>query len=171
LTLLRSVGWLSRDDLPVRQGHAGPALETPGGQVIGKWIYDYAIIPHHGTWRDAYLQAYAFETSLRAVTTDLHTGEMVSQGSFLSHTPAEFVISAIKECEDGEGWILRGYNLSSETIQICIKPLMRFANASLVNLAEEEIATLTVEKDGSITTAASGHQILSIKISGLEIRE
>ncbi len=46
LTLLRAVGWLSRDDMPVRQGHAGPANETPGGQVMGKWGYDYAIIPH-----------------------------------------------------------------------------------------------------------------------------
>mgnify|MGYP001139039097 CR=1 FL=1 len=27
--LLRSVGWLSRDDMSVRKGHAGPAMETP----------------------------------------------------------------------------------------------------------------------------------------------
>ncbi len=62
LTLLRSVGWLSRDDMPVRLGHAGPGLETPGGQVPGKWSYDYAILPHQGDWREAYPQAYAFET-------------------------------------------------------------------------------------------------------------
>jgi alpha-mannosidase len=35
LTLLRAVGWLSRDDLGLRPGHAGPPLETPGAQVPG----------------------------------------------------------------------------------------------------------------------------------------
>jgi hypothetical protein len=35
LTLLRSVGWLSRDDLRMRPAHAGPPLETPGAQVPG----------------------------------------------------------------------------------------------------------------------------------------
>ncbi len=30
LTLLRCVGWLSRDDLPTRKGPAGPVVETPG---------------------------------------------------------------------------------------------------------------------------------------------
>ena len=50
LTLLRCVGWLSRDDLPVRQGHAGPAYETPGAQVPGSWSFDYSIIAHEGHW-------------------------------------------------------------------------------------------------------------------------
>ena len=50
LTLLRCVGWLSRDDMPVRQGHAGPAYETPGAQVPGRWSFDYSIIPHPGHW-------------------------------------------------------------------------------------------------------------------------
>ncbi|MCS7011825.1 MAG: hypothetical protein NZL98_10690, partial [Anaerolineales bacterium] len=30
LTLLRCVGWLSRDDFSTRRGHAGPFIETPG---------------------------------------------------------------------------------------------------------------------------------------------
>jgi hypothetical protein len=30
LTLLRCVGWLSRDDLSTRRGHAGPYMATPG---------------------------------------------------------------------------------------------------------------------------------------------
>jgi alpha-mannosidase len=165
LTLLRAVGWLSRDDMSMRQGHAGPALETPGGQVPGKWTYDYAIIPHHGTWRDAYQQAYAFETPLRATTTGLQPGELTVQGSFISHSPAEFVVSAIKETEDGKGWIVRGYNITSETIQLNLRPLRQFPYATQVNLAEEEISALNIEDDGSITIPLSGHEILSVRFS------
>lgn len=165
LTLLRSVGWLSRDDMPVRQGHAGPAFETPGGQVPGKWAYGYAIIPHHDSWRETYQQAYAFQTTLRAIETDLHAGEIPSQGSFLSHSPAEFVISAVKETEGGHGWLVRGYNISSETIQLDLKPLRAFTHAALVNLAEDEISALNMEKDGHIEISISGHEISSIRFS------
>jgi len=162
LTLLRCVGWLSRPDLPVRQGHAGPGLETPGGQVPGKWSYDYAILPHQGDWRQAWLQAYAFETPLRVMETDLHAGKIAEHGAFISHSPAEFTISAVKEAENGQGWIVRGYNLSDQTIQLNLKPLRRFTDARQVNLAEEEIAVLEIGEDGGISMPVSGHEVASI---------
>jgi len=162
LTLLRSVGWLSRDDMPVRKGHAGPGFETPGGQVPGKWRYDYSIIPHAGNWQEAYQHAYAFETPMRAIETDLHEGEIPSEGSFISHLPAEFIISAVKETEDGKGWLVRGYNISSEPIQLNLKPLRQFGTVEQVNLAEEKITPLKVESDGSVSLPVSAHQVVSI---------
>jgi hypothetical protein len=36
LTLLRCIGWLSRDDLATRPGGAGPTIATPGAQCIGE---------------------------------------------------------------------------------------------------------------------------------------
>ena len=52
LTLLRSVGWLSRDDLVTRSGHAGPAMETPGAQVPGGHRFRYSLFFHAGDWQD-----------------------------------------------------------------------------------------------------------------------
>ena len=46
LTLNRSIGWLSRDDIPERPFHAGPREETPGAQEIGteyEFSYGFAI--------------------------------------------------------------------------------------------------------------------------------
>lgn len=45
LTLLRATGWLSRDDLSTRPGLAGPPIETPGGQMPGLHVLEYAIQP------------------------------------------------------------------------------------------------------------------------------
>ena len=53
LTLLRGVGWLSRDDLTTRTGHAGPALETPGAQVLGEHRFRYSLFFHAGDWEGA----------------------------------------------------------------------------------------------------------------------
>jgi alpha-mannosidase len=165
LTLLRCVGWLSRDDMPVRQGHAGPGFETPGGQLLGRWGFDYSIIPHKGDWKEAFQQAYSFETPLRAVTTVIHPGELAAKGSFISHSPEEFIVSAIKESEDGNGWIVRGYNTSSEKIQLNLKPLRHFANVVQVNLAEEPIAALSAGDNGSISISVSKHETVSIMFS------
>jgi alpha-mannosidase len=162
ITLLRCVGWLSRDDLPMRQGHAGPGKETPGAQMLGKCLYDYAIIPHQTLWMDAIQPAYTFETPLRAIETEVHDGELPPRGSFISHTPAEFMVSAVKEAEDGKGWLVRGYNLSSQSIQLSLKPYQHFTRAVRVNLAEEEMSRLKMEIDGSLKLPVSGHEIVSI---------
>ena len=162
LTLLRCVGWLSRNDLSQRTDHAGPGLPTPGAQMLGSWSFDYAIIPHKGDWIEAFQQAYAFTAPLRAVQTTLHTGDHPAWGSFITHTPAEFVISAIKETEDGKGWLVRGFNITSQPLQLNLRPYRPFATARRVNLAEEEISVLTVQKDGSIKVPVSGHEVVSV---------
>lgn len=46
LTILRSVGWLSRDDLITRRGHAGPGFETPEAQGLGKHRVSFSILLH-----------------------------------------------------------------------------------------------------------------------------
>jgi alpha-mannosidase len=46
LTLLRGVGWLSRPDLALRPGDAGPALPTPGAQVPGRHRLEFALRLH-----------------------------------------------------------------------------------------------------------------------------
>jgi alpha-mannosidase len=162
LTLLRCIGWLSRDDFSTRKGHAGPFMETPGAQMQGNWTFDYSIIPHPGNWESAYWQAYAFETPLRAVAAGLHAGDLPPVGSFLEATPAAFVISAVKPAEHGRGWIVRGYNITADTITVTLRPWRPFKKAKLVNLAEEKQAALDPDKAGRVTLAVESHKIVSV---------
>lgn len=46
VTILRSVGWLSRNDLVTRPGHAGPGFETPEAQGLGEHRASFSIILH-----------------------------------------------------------------------------------------------------------------------------
>ncbi|MDQ5822679.1 MAG: glycosyl hydrolase-related protein [Chloroflexota bacterium] len=50
VTLLRCVGWLSREDLSTRYKHAGPPLETPEAQCLGRYTFEYAVVTHSGDW-------------------------------------------------------------------------------------------------------------------------
>ncbi|GII51803.1 hypothetical protein Pth03_01920 [Planotetraspora thailandica] len=61
LTLVRSVGLLSRDRNPYRDEPAGPQLATPRAQCQGPWSASLAVLPYGGTWHEAALPRLAEE--------------------------------------------------------------------------------------------------------------
>ena len=162
LTLLRCVGWLSRDDFSTRNGHAGPHLETPAAQMPGTWSFDYSIIPHTGNWQKAFEQAYAFTVPMRGISTGIHAGSMPFAGSFLEVKPGAFIVSSVKKSEDGRGWLVRGYNITAEAMQVTIKPWKPYKNVERVNLAEEKLSALKPDKDGTVSIPARGHEIITV---------
>ena len=162
VTLLRCVGWLSRDDFSTRNGHAGPYLETPAAQMPGTWSFDYSIIPHAGNWQKAFGQAYAFAVPMRGISTGIHTGSLPSAGSFLEVEPEAFIVSSVKQSEDGRGWLVRGYNITAEALQVIMKPWKPYKIVERVNLAEEKLSTLKSDEGGAVSIPARGHEIISV---------
>ena len=117
LTLLRAVGWLSRDDLVTRQGAAGPLLPTPGAQMLGSHTFDYAVIPHPEDWRGAAEQARWFARPMRAQWTGSHPGAIPPEASFLRLSPSDLVLSTVKPTHgQGGDIIVRLYNPTEEPI-------------------------------------------------------
>jgi alpha-mannosidase len=171
LTLLRCVGWLSRDDLSTRRGPAGPNHETPGAQLPGRHEFDYAIIPYANNeeeFLNACHQAYAFQTPLRAVGQTLHAGTLPPSASLTTVSSPEFVVSAVKLAEAGNQddqarWIVRGYNLTNEPIQVRLQPWRPPLRVDLTNLAEIPQETLTLAEDGSVTIPAGPWQIKTVQ--------
>ncbi len=162
LTLLRCVGWLSRDDFPSRTGHAGPMLPLPGAQMEGRWEFDYAIIPHAGDWPAAVREARAFEAPPRAVETNAHGGILPLIGSIIAVSPPEFEISAIKMSEDGRGLVVRGWNPMDKPLKVTLRPGKKFARAERVNLAEERLGSLRLGKNGEVVFEAKPHEIVTL---------
>jgi len=52
LTLVRSVGQISRDLHRYREEPAGPQTPTPGAQCLGTGAADLAVYPHQGPWHE-----------------------------------------------------------------------------------------------------------------------
>jgi alpha-mannosidase len=165
LTLLRCIGWLSRDDLSTRAGHAGPAIETPGAQEIGTHIFEYALIPHAGDWRNAIGEACAFAAPMRVAIAKSHAGTLPPKMSFVAAAPREFVISVIKKPEEGDGLIVRGYNIANETIEANIVLWKNFSRAARVNLNEEEIAPVDLINEREVEIRVRTKEIVTIKFA------
>ena len=58
---------------------------------------------------------------------------------------------------------MRGYNPGGETLEVTLTPFKRFNSAAQVNLAEQKIVDLTVEKDtGSVSLTVKSNEIVSV---------
>jgi alpha-mannosidase len=162
LTLLRSVGWLSRADLSVRRGHAGPGLPTPEAQCIGEHTFEYALIPLGGAWTGAADQAQAFGAPLRAVPTGAHGGALPSSASFVKIEPENLIVTALKEAEDGSGLIVRFWNTSETACEAVVKFLQKPVRVFLCTLGERILGSLEMDQTGHVHVPARGREIVTL---------
>lgn len=133
LTLLRSVGWLSRADLTRRPGPAGPPVRTPGAQCLGPLEARLALLAD-GSAADA----QAIELGLRAVAAGSTPLASPAQ-PLLSIEPRGLVLSTFKPSRDGTGAVLRLLNPGDEPIEARVRFAVPAAEARAVRLDECEI--------------------------------
>jgi len=69
VTLLRSVGRLSRNVHPYRAEPAGPQVETPAAQCLGESVTTLALLPHASSWHADGVLAAAEQWSHDVVVT------------------------------------------------------------------------------------------------------
>ena len=115
LTLLRCVGWLSRNDLATRPGHAGPGVPTPGAQAHGRTTFEYAIRVGVADESDgALLRASA------DFRTPLVIGPVGAEGNASLTVEGPTVATALKLAENGRGAILRAHNPEPEPAELTV---------------------------------------------------
>jgi alpha-mannosidase len=165
LTLLRCVGWISRDDFSTRKGHAGPMLATPGAQMHGNHVFAYSLIPHAGKWDQAMAEGYGFNTPMIGVISQQHEGSIRSTSSFIQIEPDDFHITAIKPTEEGKDWILRGVNLTDKPLKCRVNFHLPLKEVCFASLAEEPLEDVPVSSENSISFDAPPHKVISLRIS------
>jgi mannosylglycerate hydrolase len=113
ITLLRCVGWLSRDDFETRRcTNAGPTLPTPQAQCHGRHRFRLAILAFDGDPIDAGIhhQAQRLKTPL-AVVQGVDDGSRAGCGLLVS-TPSAARITSIKKHGTRDTLVVRAVNLA-----------------------------------------------------------
>ncbi len=166
LTLLRCVGWLSRQDLSTRTGPAGPVIETPGAQLPGEHVLRLAIHPHEGGWVDGDVLGAAenFTLPLRGIGVRAHPGDLAAAGGTLTVEPAAVRLSSLARI-DGRTEC-RVYNGGGEpvTATLRIGAPLRPESPARIDLLGGEIEPLDV-REGTLEVPLKAHEIVTIRLS------
>ncbi|MFF3890394.1 hypothetical protein [Streptomyces sp. NPDC001914] len=120
VTLLRSVGWLSRFDLRSRTTGAGPMLAVPDAQMTGRHAFTVAMAfgSDIAADRDLARTAARYRTPLRA--WQARPGTYVADAAGGLHVEGGCELSALKPAENGAGCVLRLSNPVAEPVDIMI---------------------------------------------------
>ena len=159
LTLLRSVGWLSRDDLRYRTGHAGPPMETPGAQLLGTHHFRYCLLFHGGDWESGGVWRAA-ESFLLPILA----GSGVEVGGIAPSIQIEPACIQMTACIPyADGYELRLLNASDEqqTARIEIAPgSVEIQRQTLIGEVEETIPSA----DGTCRLSLRSWEIVTLRI-------
>lgn len=147
ITLLRSVGWLSRNDLLTREGDAGWPIPTEGSQCLGEHSFRLGIVvsgkrfPEFPILREARL----FNRPPMIFQISEGRGNLASGWSLLECDNPRLVMSAFKQREGRDEVVLRLYNPTPlpQRFKILFRlPLLVLKELSLLE-EEERICPLS----------------------------
>ncbi|MCL5103857.1 MAG: hypothetical protein M1133_07060, partial [Armatimonadetes bacterium] len=160
ITLLRAVSHLSSFGKNTRVGAAGPTIETPEAEMIGRrLVFNYSIIPHAAAWHESDVQAQsnAFNSGLKVFPVLYNSGcgaTLPPEHSFLSVDGRNIVLSSVRQCEDGQGYAVRVWNGSSTASKAVISLFKKPSLAFMSDIRERKLDPIPVSEKLSVKVGA-----------------
>jgi alpha-mannosidase len=159
LTLLRSIGWLSRFDLRTRPAPAGPAMPLAAAQGQGRIEAEIHLLLDGG---DA-VAARDAEVGLRAVFAG--DSPLLDDGRPLLEIAPDFLLlSALKPAEEGAGLVVRVLNPSPRAVQARLRLGFPCGAAAAVRLDEEPAAFAVQAAGDTIELEVPPHALRTLLI-------
>jgi mannosylglycerate hydrolase len=169
VTVLRSVGELSRGDLRTRPGHAGWPTPTPEAQCLGTETLTVGVAPVTADdlampdrlermWEDAFVPplAHWMRDYCEASPPLVEESGCSLQGEGL-------VFSACIRASGGRGLVLRCYNVLDRAVAGRWRTPSAIVRATLIRADETELAPLPVGPEpGEVTFRAGPKAIVSV---------
>lgn len=165
-TLIRAVGWLSRDDLRTRGGGAGPAFETPEAQCLGINEFEYGIYLHDKAIldSDSLVKVEQFNKYPRLIDyTHTEDNKIKLSEPIIKLENNKLIVSTIKVSEDQDGIIFRFYNPMpyEQDYELKTSEEFSFYSAQIVRLDESIIQKL--KPDTFYSGTLRPYEIISFK--------
>jgi len=171
LTVLRSVGWLSREDLATRRGNAGPSLETPGAQCLGTYEFRFAFVPRAEPPTESALcdqgrRFLAPPSVVVGTNGPLGDSPLGRRHSFVSgeceptHAAA---LSALKKADDRDSVILRLFNPGERPVEVQLAGDRTLTGAYRTNLREQRQQTVPL-KGGRASLTLGPRKIATVEL-------
>jgi alpha-mannosidase len=135
---------------------------------VGRHVIRWALLPHDGDWRDAGLPrlGLGYNVALEACQLRPQKGTLPLTHSFASvEGDAAFVVTGVKQAEDGQGIILRGYDSGGRGCRACIRLSRPVASAQEVSILEEPWSDNGVTlADGVVCVQVKPAKVVSVRL-------
>jgi alpha-mannosidase len=166
LTLLRSVGWLSRDDFVTRRcQNAGPTIPTPRAQCRGVHRFRYALLPFAGDWLEAGVKSQSDAWRVPVLTKQGVEAGLVPGGQgLLAKANRRTAVTAIKRHEERDSLVVRVVNLTDEEVHETLALGPEVKQAWRTNLLEEREEQLEVSPGNIVRVGLSGCEIGTVEL-------
>jgi alpha-mannosidase len=133
----------------VPEGHEAESSDL-GFELGQERTFDYALVPHDGTWQQARIvqSGLEFNDPLLVMPLEQHSGKLSRKWGLLQISSPAIVLSALMPAEDGHGIILRVYEAMGQAARnVNIRFNTQIQSASEVNLLEDQIRSLPPGQD------------------------
>ena len=131
---------------------------------MGKHKFTYSVLPHVGSVGESTVrEGYFLNCAPTAIPLGEQVGALPEVLCPVVSEAAGFVVETLKQAEDGNGYILRGYEALGDTESVSLRLGLPAASAELCDLMEKSIAPIAIE-DGRISFTAKPFEIVSVRI-------
>jgi alpha-mannosidase len=164
LTILRSIGLISRNENPYRQDPAGPAMPIPNAQMHGPWRITFGLYPHAGGWADGGVvdAAESYRHDLVIAHGSAAADAWAPDGAGDDGLTVEGANVRLSSLRRRAEWLeARLVNLGSEPVEAVLTG--RLTEAREANLRGEPGDPLAVA-DGSLRVALGPSEIRTIQL-------
>jgi alpha-mannosidase len=172
LTLLRSVGWLSQDDLSSRKRLAGPKIAVPDAQCMGEHKFKYAILPIATRWPPTAIctQENHYSIPVKSLALPRQKGPLPPTLRLLRVEPDALMVSAVKKAYSDDHLIVRLFNPTPRTLQGRLQIVTGIRKAWRTDLNEENGRSIPVGKDGVLSISVPPKKIITVRIQPQGLR-
>ena len=155
LTLLRCVGWLSRDDFPTRRcQNAGPTIPTPEAQCLGEQRFRYAVCPGDAVQAKRLSQRWRTPVPVVQGVSD----GAIGGGSLVACEAEAVCVTAVKRHQSRDTLVVRLYNLTGKEVEAPLRFGFDAGAVWRVNLLEERA------EEVSLPLRVGPFEILTIEV-------
>ena len=165
LTLLRCVGWLSRGDLKMRRGDAGPEFETPDAQEIGRHRFQFAVTTWRGEYADSgavqLSQAYAYPPRVFQASSAIN----VQENRLCACDNPRVVFSTARATDRAATYLVRAFSVSesAETARFTFGESRKARLIDLTGRPSRDVK-LRRRRDGSVELRLRRYQIATFEV-------
>jgi alpha-mannosidase len=132
----------------------------------GHHHFGYELYPHAGDWKQALSErvGYEYNYKLRAMQVEAHTGSLPAEHSYVSVTPENVVLTAVKKAEDANGLIFRVVEWAGKdsTVRFTVPP--GAVSATETNLMEQPVGAALQLDGSSVQLPIKPYEILTLRV-------